>query len=240
MSLLSVSHNSFTTKGFPWAERVAAGLTTGPACDMCGVKQLVAIGDIEVTLEPRKGSAWPDVLGCGAYPFFIVSARVIKAWEEDRIGVYPHHGLKVLPPIPEQLRAQPCPEYFWLDGARMRGASLDFAASGFVGVRFCPRCGNRTEDIGATYERRRSKVWPYEFIPGTGGGAKLFTTDLSPTKFFCTDDVLQSAARHRLTNFRFLRAEEGHAPSSEGIKYLPEERRATRSRASRKRLSERD
>ena len=112
MNLLSVSHNSFTTKGFPWAERVAAGLTSGPACDMCCVKQLVAIGDIDVTLEPRKGSAWPDVLGCGAYPFFIVSARVIKAWEEDRIGVYPHHGVKVLPPIPEQLRAQPCPRIF--------------------------------------------------------------------------------------------------------------------------------
>ena len=221
MSFLSVSHNSFNTKGFPWAERVATGLTSGPACDACGVKQLVAAGDIDVTLEPRKGSAWPDVLGCGAYPFFIVSARVIEAWEEDRIGPYPHHRINVLPPFPEQLRARSSPEYFWLDGAGMRGALLDFVASGFVGVRFCPQCGNRTEDIGATYERRRSKDWPYEFIPDTWTGAKLFTTDLSPTKFFCTDDVLQSAARHGLTNFRFLRAEEGQAPSREGIKYLP-------------------
>jgi hypothetical protein len=222
MRLLSVSHNTFNTKSFPWAQRVTSGLTSGPACDMCGVKQLVATSDIDVMLEPRKGSVWPDVLGCGAYPFFIVSRRVIEAWEEDRIGAYPNHHVKVLPPIPDQLRAQPSPEYFWLDGAGMRGASLDFAASGFVGVRFCPQCGNRTEDIGATYERRRSKVWPYQFVPGSWGGAKLFTADLSPTKFFCTDDVLQSAARRGLTNFRFLRTEEGQAPSSEGIKYLPE------------------
>jgi hypothetical protein len=40
--------------------------------------------------------------------------------------------------------------------------------------------------------------------------------------FFCTEDVLHSAARHGLTNFRFLRAEDGHSPSSKGIKYLPD------------------
>ena len=222
MNFLSVTHNSFSTRGYPWAERVLEGLTTGAACEVCGVKPLVAEGDISVTLEPRKGKEWPDVLGCGAYPFFIVSGRVIEVWGEDGVGAFPHHRVNVLPPLPETLRASPRPEYFWLDGARMLGASLDFEASGFVGVRFCPRCGNRTHDIGATYERQRSGTWPYQFVPGTWGGAKVFTTDLSPTMFFCTEDVLHSAARHGLTNFRFLRAEDGHSPGSKGIKYLPD------------------
>lgn len=96
-------------------------------------------------------------------------------------------------------------------------------------MQFCPRCGNRTHDIGATYERQRAGVWPFRFIPGTLGGAKVFTTDLSPTKFFCTEDVPHSAARHELTNFRFLSVEEGHAPGSKGIKYLPD--KAGRARA---------
>lgn len=229
MSFFSVTHNSLGAPGFPWAERVAAGLTRGAACGVCGVAPLVAEGDIDVTLEPRKGRAWPDVLGCGAYPFFIVSGRAVEAWGEDGVGAFPLHRVNLLPPFPEQLRARPAPDYFWLDGAAMRGASLDFEASGFVGVRFCPGCGNRTDDTRATYERRRAQTWPFEFVPGTWAGAKLFTTDLAPTKFFCTEEVLESAARHRLTNFRFLRAEEGHSPNSEGIKYLPDD--AARGRA---------
>jgi hypothetical protein len=185
------------------------------------VAPLVAAGDIDVTLEPRKGSAWPDVLGCGAYPFFIVSKRVIEAWRQEGIGPFPHHRVNILSPLPEKLRSRPHPQYFWLDGTGLRGALLDFAASGFVGVRFCPRCGNRTEDIGATYERRRSTAFPFEFVPGTWAGAKVFTTDLSPTKFFCTEDIVRCATAYDLTNFRFLRAEDGHAPGSKGIQYLP-------------------
>jgi hypothetical protein len=229
MSFLSVTHDSFGSKDFPWAERVAAGLTRGAACEVCGVAPLVAEGDIDVTLEPRKGRAWPDVLGCGGYPFFIVSGRVVEAWGEDGVGDFPRHRVNVLPPFPERLRASTPPEYFWLDGAKMRGALLDFEASGFVGVRFCPRCGNRTDDVGATYERRRSKTWPFELIQGTWTGAKLFTTDLSPTKFFCTEDVQRSAARHALTNFRFLRAEDGQSAGAEGIAYLRGSDRAERS-----------
>jgi hypothetical protein len=183
MSFLSVSHNSFNTKGFPWAERVATGLTSGPACDACGVKQLVAAGDIDVTLEPRKGSAWPDVLGCGAYPFFIVSARVIEAWEEDRIGPYPHHRINVLPPFPEQLRARSSPEYFWLDGAGMRGALLDFVASGFVGVRFCPQCGNRTEDIGATMSAVGQRTGPTNLSRTRGQGPNFSPPIFRPPSF---------------------------------------------------------
>lgn len=225
MNFLSVRHNSFHTRGYPWAQSVVEGLTTGAPCEVCGVEPLIAEGDISVTLEPRKGKEWPDVLGCGAYPFFIVSGRVIEAWGEEGVGAFPRHRVNVLPPFPDKLRASPPPDYFWLDGERMRGASLDFEASGFVGVRFCPRCGNRTDDIGATYERQRSRAWPFVFIPGAWTGAKLFTTDLSPTKFFCTEDVLHSAARHGLTNFRFLRAEDGNSPGGEGIRYLPEKAR---------------
>ena len=224
MAFLSVRHNSFSVRGTPWAQKVVQGLTTGPACEVCGVESYRADGPISVLLEPGKGVEWPDVLGCGAYPFFIVSARVLEIWQDEGVGSFPHHRVDILPPFPGKI-ATPPPEYCWIDGSKMRGAAIDFDASGFVGVRFCPGCGNRTDDVGATYDRRRSGTWPFQIVAGSWNGAKLFTTDLSPTKFFCTQDVLHSAARHRLTNFRFLRAEDGDDAASKGIAYLSGGRR---------------
>lgn len=209
MGFLSVRHNSFSTKGCPWIERVVSGLVTGEACPVCGVRPLIASGDIDVTLERRKGSMWSDVLGCGSYPFFIVSERVVEAWKEEGIGIFPHHRVNILPPYPDKLGALPAHRYFWLDGSKMRGARLDFDASGFVDVRFCPKCGNRTDDVRATYDRRSSGRSPYIFIPGTWQGEKVFTTDLSPTAFFCTEEVMQNAVRHGFSNFRFAPVEDG-------------------------------
>ena len=217
--VLSVSHNSFHTSGPPWIQKVLAGLDRGPACLLCGVQPLLAHGDIQVALEPRKGNFWADVLGCGSYSFFIVSERVLQVWEAEGIGSFPHHRVHILPPYPKKFGDLPPPAYCWLDGARMRGALLDFDASGFVGVRFCPQCGNRTDDIGATYDRQRSARCPYAFVEGSWTGAHLFTTDLSPTKFFCTEDVLRSAARHRFTNFRFVPVADGSAPGHKGVSY---------------------
>ena len=102
----------------------------------------------------------------------------------------------------------------------MRGALMDFDASGFVDVRFCPECGTRTDDISATGTRRQSAPYPYAFRLGTWNGDHLFTTDLSPCAFFCTERVLECARKHRLTNFRFTAAEDGPQPGSKGIDYL--------------------
>ena len=98
--------------------------------------------------------------------------------------------------------------YFWLDGQKIQGAMLDFEESGFVNVQFCPECNTRTDDIGATFDRQHSRVYPYAFRPGTWTGLNLFTTDLSHCSFFCTEAVVECARKHKLTNFRFVPAEE--------------------------------
>jgi hypothetical protein len=220
MRILSVRHNSFATKSYPWADRLVSGLERAVPCAVCGTAQLVARGPISLTLERNKGNLWPDVLGCGAYPLLIVSKRVLEFWSQEQIGVFPTYPVEILLPFPRKLSQADAPSYFWLDGSAMRGALLDFDASGFVGVRFCPACGNRTHEIAATSQRRRSQTFPYALRPGTWAGATVFTTDLSPTTFFCTGAVLDVAIRHRLTNFRFVDADHGDAPASKGIKYL--------------------
>ena len=68
----------------------------------------------------------------------------------------------------------------------------------------------RSLDIEATSRRQRAlPAPPIVFDYDDGLGLDLFTTDLSPKAFFCTDRVLRCASRNRLTNIRFCRIEEG-------------------------------
>jgi hypothetical protein len=220
MGFFSVSDNSLLRKGFPWINDVTSGLAWGDKCRVCRIKPWLPTGDIEVTLEPRKGTVWPDVLGSGSYPFFIVSSRVLDAWLAESVGKVPHHDVKIAGSLPKKLRDKSPPAYHWIDGARMRGALLDYKASGFVGVKFCHKCGYPKHNVSATYDRQHAKKYPYAFIRDSWNGPKLFTTDLSPTRFFCTDDLLRCARSYALTNFRFLPVEEGDSPASKGIDYL--------------------
>jgi len=214
------SDNSNWTRGFPWVSRIVSGLRRVVCCDLCNVTIDRPSGTVQVTLQPNKGVQWPDVLGCGGeYPLTIVSHRVLNDWRKDGVGEFPAGRLEILDPIPAKLPRDQTPEYFWLDGAQMLGAKVDFDASGYVDVRFCPKCGRRTDNVSATYKRQHSGVWPTAFLPGTWNGANVFTTDLSPAAFYCTEKVVECAREHRHTNFKFVPAEVAES-STKGIDYL--------------------
>jgi hypothetical protein len=216
----TVSHNSFYLKQAPWISRVVSGLVK-ERCDVCAVTTRKPVGDLLVALE-SKGTMWPDVLGCGEYPLLVLSERGVDILAQAAIDTDGRNPVNLTGTMPDALRNVQPPKYFWIDGTKLEGARLDFDASGFVGVRFCAGCGRRSEDVGQTYDRRHSAQFPYKFIEGTWNGLKLFTTDLSPTFFFCTDEVLKCASETRLTNFRFLPIEEGSRPGSSGLDYLGE------------------
>ncbi len=139
--------------------------------------------------------------------------------EEDGIGDFHVSRLLLAEPLPTELRNTEPPQYLSLEREGMRGALLDFEASGFVGNQFCPECGTRRHDIHATNQRQRSGTWPMALVEGTWNGAHLFTTDLSTSALFCTDAVLDCAKRHRHTNFKF-RPLETAASVTKGIEYL--------------------
>jgi hypothetical protein len=161
-----------------------------------------------VVLDCKGATAWPDILGSGDYPAFIVSERALSAFEQSGVAVYRGGRVHVASVLPPPL-ARRAPAYSWVDGARHLGARLDFEASGYVGVAFCPECGRRTEDIAATYRVQHASVVPTRILEHTWNGADLFTTDLSPTAFFCTARVVESARRALITNARVVPAEQG-------------------------------
>jgi len=145
---------------------------------------------------------------------------VLEDWSNDQVGTFPAQPIELVAPLPKRLEGIEPPSYFWLDGERMLGAKMDFEASGFVDLRDCPVCGARSFDVGKTYDRQYEAVCPETFVPGTWNGANLFTTDLSRAAFFCTEKVVDCAARHRHTNFRFIPVEEGSSCASAGLKYM--------------------
>lgn len=212
-------NNSAWRKGTPWIARIANGLHRTPPCPSCGTVSRFADSEIEVILDSKRGTEWPDVLGCGSRPLFIISERVLVAWSSIGIPDPPRHPVVVTGGIPAALSSGNMPEYFWLDGTRLGGAAIDFDASGYVNVSFCSFCGKRTQDISATHRRQRDEKFPFVFLDGSWDGKDLFTTDLSPAVFFCTERVVQCASEHGLTNFRFVPIEKGPGYSGSGISY---------------------
>jgi len=217
----SVWHDSFEMRRFPWASSILNRPEPDTSfCPICHRAPPVRFKDVDIQLDIRRGDQWPDVLGCGAAPLFIVSHRAIAVWQSKSIGTFPHHHVRLIPPLPLALANSEAPEYVWLDGSRMLGARLDFEASGFVANSFCATCGLRKDDAAATYERQHSKVWAYTFLPGSWTGAKLFTTDLSHATFFCTEELIVSAREHALTNLRFVPVDYGAGVSHHSVDYL--------------------
>ncbi|KAA3610781.1 MAG: hypothetical protein DWQ01_07670 [Planctomycetota bacterium] len=214
----SVRHNSFNNDGLPWIQSIVSGLEDGPTCTTCGVNLDYTSGDLQVLLEIKKVELWPDVLGCGAWSVLIVSGRVLEVWESHDVIVSSAGKVQIVPPYPANLAVDEAPAYFWINGESLLDARLNFDASGFVGVEFCPECRTRSDDIGATYDKQHSAVWPYVIVEETWGGRDLFTTDLSPSWYFCTRKLIDLASKYKLTNFRFAPADEGDRGSP--IQYL--------------------
>lgn len=206
----SISDNSFNVRGFPWVQEIFRGLELVKICYTCvreGRRIERPRGELEVSLERGKGNRWPDILGCGAWPLFIVSGRVLDAWDKAGISDILRYPLKIAEPLPVRLRSICPPEYVWLDGEQMLGGELDFDASGFVGVSFCPECHTPIYEIAATYDRQHATKMPLTIIEESWNGKDLFTTNLSPTAFFCTEKVLDCANANKHSNFRFIPSE---------------------------------
>ena len=120
-------------------------------------------------------------------------------------------AVEILEPVENRLSLEFAPPYFWVDGERHRAARMDFEASGHVGVAFCEDCGGRHNDVIATFDRQHAAPPPpVVFDYDANSGLELFTTDLSPYAFFCTERVFRCVRENRLHNVAFIRVEDGY------------------------------
>ena len=205
-----IKDNTSYKRGMPEIEEIVAGLEDRGPCPACGVGRRRPTGDLQVRLGKTRARLWPDLLACGDYPCFVISDRFATAMQDCGLQLRIGGRVEFVGPNETGLSLVDAPGYFWVDGNQSRAGKMDFEASGYVDVQFCPHCGVRSNDISRTYDRQHADPAPGQvFDYDESSGLDLFTTDLSPTAFFCTSRVYDCARKHRLVNIAFRPTEQG-------------------------------
>lgn len=168
-------------------------------------------GEFDVVVE--GGNRYPDVLGCGAYPFLIVSQSVVNAWRGAGITSFHSYQVHV-----DEVRSRskllhetepPLYHRIEIDGR----CEIDFAASGLEIVRFSPECQHLVT--------KPSMSSGFRMVSGSWDANPLFRDQLHyPRVSFCTQLVLDLARSNRFTNFRFEAMQGPYDHGSKGIDYL--------------------
>ena len=213
-----ISDRTFHTRGVPWIEEFVSGTEYHGDCEECGGPLDECHPEMVARLERNRCRLWTDLIGCGHLLLMVMSETFVNAMREDGMRVETGGRVTFAEPLCNGLSIADAPSYFWIDGGKMRAASMDFEASGYVGAQKCSRCGRVRDNVGATYARMHAEQPPpIVFDYDASLGFDLFTTDRTPKKFFCTERVFACAKRHRLTNIAFSPIEAGF--QAKPIKY---------------------
>ena len=206
-----IKDRTFDARGMPWIAEFTHGVVATEQCRTCTVRRRFPRGDMRALLEPI-GTQWPDLIGNGdLVGLFVSSGRFVEALRSCGVRVELGGRVEFEEPGPMRLALAEAPDYYWVDGEQHLAAKMDFEASGFVGVEYCPECGARGYDVRAT------KITQYIFDYDATSGLDLFTTDMSRQTFFCTERVFECVRAHKPTNVRITRVEDG--PDAKPIKF---------------------
>jgi hypothetical protein len=178
-------------------------------CPECNSVEFFPSGAFDVTVD--GGSKYPDVLGCGAYPFLFLSERVISAFIEGKIAAFHTFEVGVTKVISTKLRDIQPPKYYRveIDGA----CEIDLLASGLKISRLSSNCHHLvTDPMLANGFVMKSGSWD---------GSPLFRDPvLYPRVNFCTQSLLELAYQYQFSNFRFEPMEGPRNSARKGIDYL--------------------
>ncbi len=203
-----LGNNSSFTRGFTWAASILPRSDIHRCrCPRGGVDQF-PVGAFDVIVE--GGTKYPDMLGCGAYPFLIVTERVADVWRRATTGSFQAYPVGIAEVHSKRLLDVTPPRYFRieLDGR----CEIDIPASGGVVLHRC-ECHHVVVEPSVLHR--------FVMKPGSWDGSDLFRDhEQYPRVIFCTGKVLLLAGEHGFTNFRFLPMEEPTDYSTKGIDYL--------------------
>lgn len=205
-------NNSSYTRGFTWAVSIyPRSEMIHRVCQACGTVEHYPSGEFDVALE--GGSKYPDVLGCGAYPFLIVSEAVTLDWKNAGITQFEKFkvGVASIKSKSKRLLEVAPPPYFRIE---ITGScDIDLAASGLEVISLCQNCGHlRTKPAVSS---------GFRMVKGSWDGSALFRDVIKyPRVSFCTTLILELAYKYQRTNFRFGLMEGPRDAASKGIAYL--------------------
>jgi len=203
-------NNTLFTHGYTWAMSIIPKSSTDSfSCPECGIRHNAPSGAFDVIVE--GGSKYPDVLGCGAYPFLILSEAIINDWKEAGINAFATFPVNIAKVKSKKLLSVHPPRYFRVE---ITGTcKINLEASGYSLLPRSTRCNHsRLEKIGTK---------GMFMVPGSWDGTPLFRDhEIFPRLNFCTEIIVELARKHKRTNFRFVLLEDAEDPPGKGLEYL--------------------
>jgi hypothetical protein len=138
---------------------------------------------------------FPDLLGCGSYPFLIVSDRVVDLWVRERITGYMAYECRIADIQESSLSMKSAPRYYVIE------------INGRCELGVNPQIGSvvyeRREDCGQAYlSTGGADVNP--FLISSWDGQDLFRdANAFPSVSLCVNRVRDLTHAFGLTNFQF-------------------------------------
>jgi len=206
--------NSFCTRGYTWAYSLKPCPTELKLrCDKC-TAGLPLYPKYEIGLVVEGGVKYPDILGCGSYPFLIVSQYVIDDWEKFGITGYEKYKANIVEAKGKRIRDLEPPQYYhiYITGR----AQYDMDAMGFRCEVVCNYCGH-TRFVDSNNQMNIPS--PTIIKEGSWDGSDIFAMDITPGRSFCTEKILFLAGINERTNFRFIPLDEKDPVSNKGLDY---------------------
>ncbi len=214
MIFYEFGHNSFCTRGYTWAY----SLKPLPAelklrCDKC-TAGLPLYPKHQIGLVVEGGVKYPDILGCGAFPFLIVSQNVIDDWENAGITGYEKYEANIVEAKGKRIRDLEPPQYYHINITGR--AQYDMDAMGFRCEVVCNYCGH-TRFIDSNNEMDIPS--PTIIKEGSWDGSDMFAADITPGRSFCTEKILFLTGMNERTNCRFVPLDDNDPVSNKGLDY---------------------
>ncbi|WP_152966342.1 hypothetical protein [Ornatilinea apprima] len=194
-SFFIFSDNTFHSKRYTWATSIIPrSQMVNRRCHYCSAVENYPSGEFDVVLE--NGSEFPDMLGCGAYPFLILSERVISTLVAEKISAFHTFsvGISEIRSKSKMLMETDPPKYYRveIDG----NCQIDLEASGLELVHFCPECHHLV-----TNPRVPNGL---QIISGSWDKSDVFRdVQFYPRINFCNESLPGIVNRNKFTNFRF-------------------------------------
>jgi len=196
MPLYSVIDNTIEETQWTWAWALRPRLATIiKNCDLCHRGSLYPGRYPERALdaEVEDGTSYPDILGCGSYPFFILSEAMLLHLESCGIESFQSFPLNITRATGSAIKTVNPPQYYHLKLAV--GCELDFPKMGVSVVEHCSKCYYTRVDPSSGFDT---------VVKGKSlHGYDLFISEFFPCKAICTSRFKDIVEQNHGTNFEF-------------------------------------
>lgn len=175
--------------------------TISKRCDVCNKGRLYPGRYPERALDARvaDGISYPDILGCGSYPFFIISEVTLLLLKHYGVESFQSFPMNVIQATGSTIKTITPPQYHHLQIAV--GCEVDFPAMGASVLEHCPKCFFTRFDSPYNFSYDR----PFVVKESSLRGYDLFISEFLPCIPICTSRLRDIVEQSYGTNFKFIK-----------------------------------